>query len=199
MARFVFCAVPSILLPLIMIAVGCGVGAACIVYSVKLIKRQIKLSNSITLVELKSAKIHYWIFALVTAFFFVYVVFQMIDANGPEVILLRDYFAMPRWQALIMLAFLVFMLLCALFLFATLIKCRGGVVDKGVYTAVRYLEWYHVHDYIIDEEKCVVILTADKHTFKSLKGTTPPLKVAKNDIPKLKFILNKNKNKFSSF
>ena len=199
MARFIFCAVPSIVLPIIMVAVGGVIGALCIAYAVKLIKRQIKLSNSITLVELKSTKIHYWIFALCAAFFFVYVLFQMTDPNGPELLLLQKYFSMPRWQALLMLGFLAFMLICALFLLVVLIRCRGGVVDKGVYTAVRYLEWYHVHDYIIDEEKCVVILSADKDTFKTLKGTTPPLKVAKNDIPKLKFILNKNKNKFSSF
>mgnify|MGYP001043612898 CR=1 FL=1 len=199
MVNFVFCAVPSIVLPVIMTAVSCAAGAACIAFAVQLIKRQVKLSNSITLVELKSTKLHYAIFALAVAFFFVYVIFQMIDAGAPEIILLNEYFGMPRWQALWMLGFLAFLLLCAEFLLAVLLKCRGGVVDRGVYTAVRYLQWYHVHDYIIDEEKCVVILTADKDTFKTLKGTTPPLKVAKNDIPKLKFILNKNKNKFSGF
>lgn len=199
MISSLFCAVPSAVLPSVMAVVAVAVGAACIAFAVTLIKRQIKLNNSITLVELKSTRVHYFVFLLIVAFFIVYVLFQMIDAAGPELRLLEKYFGMKRTAALVTLGFLMFMLLCAEFLLAVLAKCRGGVVDKGVYTAVRYLEWYHVHDYIIDEEKCVVILSADKDTFKTLSGTTPPLKVAKNDIPKLKFILNKNKNKFSGF
>ena len=42
-----------------------------------------------------------------------------------------------------------------------------------------------------------MVLSGNKDTFKTLDGTTPPMRVAVNDIPKLKFILNKNKNKFS--
>ncbi|MCX4314483.1 MAG: hypothetical protein OSJ83_11625, partial [Clostridia bacterium] len=61
------------------------------------------------------------------------------------------------------------------------------------------LDWHHVRDYIIDEERGMLMLSADKNTFSTLRNLTTPFRVAKTDIQKLKFILNKNKNKFSDF
>ena len=98
-----------------------------------------------------------------------------------------------------MLGFLLAFLLCVLFLLVTLARSKSAVVDRGVYSGMRYLDWYHVHDYSIDELHGTVILSSDPYTFFTLSGTTPPLRVAKNDVPKLEFILNKNKNKFSVY
>ncbi|MDR2202257.1 MAG: hypothetical protein LBP26_05805 [Clostridiales bacterium] len=185
--------------PIIMIIVGTVVGVACIVFGAGLIKRQIKLYNSITLVELKSTKAHYMLFAPPVAFLIIFTVFQMIDPAASEVALNAERLGMRRWQTNLTLGFLLFLLVSVEFLLVVLLQSKGGVVDRGIYTSILYLDWYHVHDYIIDEERCVVILTSQKDTFATLRGTTPPLRVSKNDVDKLKFILNKNKNKFSGF
>ena len=72
-------------------------------------------------------------------------------------------------------------------------------MDKGVYTGFDVLDWHQVRDYIIDEERGILELSSDKATFSTLKHLTTPFRVKKTDVAKLKFILNKNKNKFSGF
>jgi len=184
-------------LPVIVGIVCAIVGGVLIAVTVRQIRRQVKLYNSITLVELKSFKWHYFVFIFVAAFFVFYVITQMADYAAPEVNVMSENLNMQRWQVNLTLAFMLYLLLAVEFLLIVLARSKSAVVDKGIYSGMRYLDWYHVHDYIIDEERGHVILSSDKYTFFTLRGTTPPLKVAKNDIPKLKFILNKNKNKFS--
>lgn len=184
-------------LPVIVGIVCAIVGGVLIAVAVRQIRRQVKLYNSITLVELKSFKWHYFVFIFVAAFFVFYVITQMADYAAPEVNVMSENLNMQRWQVNLTLAFMLYLLLAVEFLLIVLARSKSAVVDKGIYSGMRYLDWYHVHDYIIDEERGHVILSSDKYTFFTLRGTTPPLKVAKNDIPKLKFILNKNKNKFS--
>lgn len=185
--------------PIIVGIVSLVVGVVCVVLAINLLKKQVKLYNSISLVSLKHTKVHYWIFMLILAFFIFYIVMQMIDPNGSEVIKMLSAMNIKRWLTNTCLAFLLGLLVCVGFLLGTLASAKCAVVDRGVYAGIKYLDWYHVHDYIIDEDRGLVILSCNKFTFGTLVGTTPPLKVAKNDIPKLKFILNKNKNKFSSF
>lgn len=195
-AKFIITIKPYVL-PVLVGVVCLIVGAVLALAAVRQIMRQIKLYNSITLVELKSFKWHYFVFICVTALFIFYAVTQMADPEAPEIGLMRETLNMKRWQTNIVLGALVGLMVCVEFLLVVLARSRSAVVDRGVYTGMRFLDWYHVHDYIIDEERGHVILSSDKFTFFTLRGTTPPLKVAKNDIPKLKFILNKNKNKFS--
>ena len=52
---------------------------------------------------------------------------------------------------------------------------------------------------MIDEDKGIVVLSSDKDTFSTLRRLTSPFKVKKQDVEKIKFILNKNKNKFSDY
>lgn len=184
-------------LPVLMGVVCVIVGATLALTAVRQIKRQLKLYNSITLVELKNFKWHYYVFICVTAFFIFYVITQMADPAAPEIALMYETLGMKRWQTNITLGFVTGLLFCVEFILVVLARSRSAVVDRGVYSGMRYLDWYNVHDYIIDEDRGQVILSSDKYTFFTLRGTTPPLHVAKNDIPKLKFILNKNKNKFS--
>ena len=185
-------------LPVLVGVVSIVVGGVLIAFTVRQIMRQVKLYNSITLVELKSFKWHYYVFIGLIAFLIFFDITQMADPKAPEVIQLELMFNMERWQSNIVLGALLGLMLCAEFLLVVLARSKSAVVDKGVYSGIGFTDWYHVHDYIIDEASGKVILSSDKGTFSTLKGTTPPLKVAKNDIPKLKFILNKNKNKFST-
>lgn len=185
-------------LPLLVCAVAVCVSAFLITATVRQIKRQVKLYNSIKLVELKSGKIRYWAFIPLIAFFVFYLVTQIFDPQAPERVMMSELFALKNWQYNMTLSFAVLLLAAVEAFLLTLALSKSAVVDKGIYTEYSYLDWYRVHDYIIDEDRGVVILSSNKYTFRTLDGTTPPMKVAANDIPKLKFILNKNKNKFSS-
>lgn len=198
-ANKIIVTIEPFVLPVLVGAVCIVAGAALVTIAVRQIKKQIKLYNSITLVELKNYKWHYYAFVFFVALFIFYAVTQMADPAAPEFALLARTLKMKRWHCNIVLGAVVGFLLCVEFFLVTLLRSKSAVVDRGVYCGLRYLDWYHVHDYIIDETKGTVILSSDPYTFFTLRGTTPPLRVAKNDIPKLKFILNKNKNKFSGF
>ena len=194
----VFNIVMSHALPILVGVVSIAVGGVLIAFTVRQIMHQVKLHNSITLVELKSFKWHYYVFIVIIAFLIFFDITQMADPQAPELNRLYATFEMKRWQANIVLGALLGLLLCVEFFLVVLARSKSAVVDKGVYSGILFIDWYHVHDYIIDEANGKVILSSDKETFSTLRGTTPPLRVAKNDIPKLKFILNKNKNKFSA-
>jgi len=181
-----------------MIIVTFAAGIICLASVIRLVRRQIKLINSIMLVELKSGKWHYMVFFAFGFVAFLVTVFALVGIFDSEFITLYKAFAMPAWQVQLILSFLLFLIVAVEFLFIVLYFAKSAVVDKGIYTALNYLDWYHVHDYIIDEHKGVVILSTSKDTFNTIRGTTTPLRVTKEDIPKLKFILNKNKNKFSA-
>lgn len=179
--------------------VGLGVGAIAIERAVRLILRQIALYHSINLVELKTRKIVYWIAAAVVGFMIFYVIMQMADAEAPVLATFDALFGVGRTHTNIALMFLLVVLIAVEFFVVVLGLCRNAVVDKGVYTGLEMLDWHQVRDYVIDEERGILVLSSDKQTFSTLKHLTTPFRVSKPDIAKLKFILNKNKNKFSGF
>ena len=165
---------------------------AAIVYQVvKLVMRQIKLYHSITLVELRTNKIAYWIFAGVIGFLMFYLIMQMADGESPGVVAFATLFGADMLHADIAFAFALLVIGLAL--------SRNAIVDKGVYTNFAVLDWHQVRDYMIDEDKGIVVLSSDKDTFSTLRRLTSPFKVKKQDVEKIKFILNKNKNKFSDY
>lgn len=166
---------------------------------VRLIRRQIKLYHSINLVELKTRKIMYWIFAFVIGFLIFYAVLQMVDPQAPIVQEFGRLFGVGRLHTNLALMFPLIVMIAAEAFIVVLGISRNAVVDKGVYTNFDMLDWHQVRDYIIDEDRGILVLSSDKNTFGTLSHITTPFRVAKQDIPKLKFILNKNKNKFSGF
>ena len=196
-AKFILVIEPYVL-PVIVGVVSLAVGGVLIAFTIRQIIRQVKLHNSITLVELRSFKWHYYVFIGVIAFLIFFDITQMADPEAPELIRMDDMFGMTRWQSNIVLGALLGLMVFAEFFLVVLAYSKSAVVDKGVYCGMGFTDWYHVQDYIIDENSGRVILSSDKGTFSTLRGTTTPMRVAKNDVPKLKFILNKNKNKFSS-
>ncbi len=197
---FIMCDMVGYLITVIITAiVSCAVSAVLIEKSVKLILRQIELYHSIVLVELKTRKLIYWIFAVVVGFLIFYTVMQMADAEAPSVTEFNELFGVGRVHTNIALMFVLIVMISAEAFMIMLGISRNAVVDKGVYTNFDMLDWHHVRDYIIDEERGMLMLSADKNTFSTLRNLTTPFRVAKTDIQKLKFILNKNKNKFSDF
>jgi len=183
---------------LIMVPTICVACSAYIVYSiVAQIKCQIRLHGSITLVELKSRKVHYYVFAAILVVVIVYSAFQIFDPRSPDTTAFATYFGFEKWHTNIALSAILLCSVCLLGWLVSVIVGKCAVVDKGIYTGFRYIEWHYLYDYIIDMHNSAVVLSTNKSTFLTLFGTTPPLKVAKNDIQKLIFILNKNKNKFN--
>lgn len=181
-------------------AIVCTVVTAVIAYqAVRLISRQIKLYHSINLVELKTSKVMYWIFAVIAVFLFIYITMQMADGNSVTARTFYDLFGVDKSMTNIALMFVLIVIFAVAAFLILLALSRNAVVDKGVYTNFGMLDWHQVRDYIIDERRGVLVLSSDKETFATLRSLTTPFKVARGDIEKLKFILNKNKNKFSGF
>lgn len=178
---------------------SCAITAVLIQKLVTLILRQIKLYHSIMLVELKTRKIMYWIFAAVIGVLIFFVIMQMADPDAPSVLDFNRLFGVGRLHTNIALMFVLIVMIAAEAFVVMLGISKNAVVDKGIYTNFDMLDWHQVRDYIIDEKRGVLVLSSDKQTFSTLRNLTTPFKVAKADVQKLKFILNKNKNKFSGF
>lgn len=167
--------------------------------AVRLIMRQIKLYHSINLVELKTGKAVFWTFSVIVGFLIFYIIMQMADAEAPSVTEFYNLFGVGRTLTNIALMFVLIVMIAAETFIVLLGISKNAVVDKGIYTGFDMLDWHQVRDYIIDEERGILVLSSDKNTFSTLKHLTTPFRVKKNDVQKLKFILNKNKNKFSGF
>ena len=157
---------------------------------------QRRLHKSIKLIELKTVKLHYAIFAVLTGGAFLYFIGQAADAGSPE----RSFFArlLNFTDAAFngMISFVIVMLAALTAMFVLLASAKCAVMDKGVYTGLRFVEWYDIYDFLIDEKNCRVIFTVSNNTFTTLSGTTPPYKFKSEDTQKLVFICNKNKNSF---
>lgn len=166
---------------------------------VKLILRQIKLNHSINLVKLKTQKIMYWIAAAVIGLMVFFTIMQMADAEAPSVVDFKALFGVDRLHTNIALMFVLIVMIAAEAFIIALALSKSAVVDKGVYTNFDMLDWHQVRNYIIDERACVLVLTTDRTTFSTLRHVSTPFRIAKADIQKLKFILDKNKNKFDAF
>ncbi len=184
----------------IITAVVCTAVTVITVYqTVRLILRQIKLYHSINLVELKTSKIMYVVFIGVIGFLLICTILQMAEGESKTVQAFSAWFGVGRTLTNIALMFALIATFAVELFLTVLAVARNAVVDKGVYTNFGMLDWHQVRDYIIDEDRGVLILSSDKETFSTLKNLTTPFRVARGDIEKIKFILNKNKNKFSGF
>lgn len=159
-------------------------------------RRQHRLKYSITLVELKTGKLLYWVFDILLGLMLIVCLAVLIMPEGALVEPLVNDFQLTATQirlTMIPVIFVVFDIL-ALCIALTIAKC--AVVDKGIYTAVRFLDWHHLYDYHFESGGNKVVVSSNRNGPLTLAGTTPPLKFNPDDYEKLKFILNKNKNKF---
>ena len=176
-----------------------GVTVSVVLLTVRIIARQVKLYHSINLVELKTSKLVFIIFAGSVGFLIIYIIWQMAKVDSQTTLLFVELFGVGKTETNIALMFALIIAIATETLLVALTFCKNAVVDKGVYTNTDLLDWHRVRDYMIDEEKCVLVLSSDRNTFSTLRRLTPPFRFKKSDVEKLKFILNKNKNKFSGF
>ncbi len=176
-----------------------GVTAVIVWQIVLLIMRQRKLYHSIQLVELKPSKVIYWVFAFIVGLFIIYILLQIADGGSASMRAFAELFGVGRKHANTVFLFVLLAMTATEAFIIGLAVSRSAVVDKGVYTNFGMLDWHQVRDYIVDEKKGMLILTSDRDTFSTLRNITTPFRISKGDVEKLKFILNKNKNKFSGF
>ncbi len=179
--------------------IATAVTAVLVRQVVRLVMRQIKLYHSINLVELRTSKLAYWVFAALIGALIFFTVMSMFNPDAPGTVAMCEMFDVPHAKVNVALMFGLIVMFAAETFVVVLAVSRTAVVDKGVYTNFGMLDWHQVRDYIIDEERCVLVLSSDKNTFSTLNSLTTPFRVKREDIQKLKFILNKNKNKFSGF
>lgn len=158
----------------------------------KLVRMQLQLKYSITLVQLKSPKLFLFVADAILA---VLMIFSLSEVFAPGEQILSIF---SLNETLIRLALGAAFAICfvALGITLTLTFCKSAVVDRGVFIGAQFLDWYHLYDYYIDEATAKLILSNNPDGPLTLKGTTMPLRYNKNDSEKLKFILNKNRNKF---
>ncbi len=179
--------------------IATAVTAVLVRQVVRLVMRQIKLYHSINLVELKTGKLVYWVFAALIGALIFFTVMSMINPEAQGITDMCELFGVSHAKVNVALMFGLIVMFAAETFVVVLAISRTAVVDKGVYTNFGMLDWHQVRDYIIDEERCVLVLSSDKNTFSTLNSLTTPFRIKREDIQKLKFILNKNKNKFSGF
>ncbi len=179
--------------------IATAVTAVLVRQVVRLVMRQIKLYHSINLVELKTGKLVYWVFAALIGALIFFTVMSMINPEAHGITDMCELFGVSHAKVNVALMFGLIVMFAAETFVVVLAISRTAVVDKGVYTNFGMLDWHQVRDYIIDEERCVLVLSSDKNTFSTLNSLTTPFRIKREDIQKLKFILNKNKNKFSGF
>jgi len=125
----------------------------------------------------------------------VFIVSQIFDSYGPEIDNLRYHYSINRAFSIVILSAVTLLGLSIALIAGTGIINVSAVMDRGLTNSGRFYDWYNLHDYLIDKNNRLTVST-EKLTFLTFKGILPPMKVKEEDIPKLEFILNKNKNKF---
>jgi len=182
------------------LSVAVGVSAlATIVLTAIIIARlreQKKLHSSIQLVQLKTFRLHCIVFAIAGGLFLLFLVGQTLDSASPERRFLIGMFGLKKAEFIIMSVAIEVFLFAFTFFYAICTFSKCAVVDKGVYTCYGFVGWSDIYDYIVNENNGRVIFTVNKESFSSMRGTTQPYKVQPEEISKIVFILNKNKNKF---
>jgi hypothetical protein len=181
---------PSIVTAVVFIASGLFVW--------RLIRRQRKLKYSITLVSLKDNKLPWLIADAVIGIVILICIYRLIAPPDTLLDTMLKYYNLGSGSARAVVACAALIAISAEAVTASLTASHTAVVDRGVYTLTGFMEWYRVYDYYVDPDKKYVMLSTSKNGPLTLKGTTPPLRFRTEDLDKLKFILNKNKNKFIS-
>ncbi|HEY8390766.1 MAG TPA: DUF5673 domain-containing protein [Clostridia bacterium] len=189
---------PKILISLLSSVAGI-VLAGTVFFLVKTIKHQHRLKYSITIISLKTNKFFYWLLDILLAFTAIICIFLMIEPEGK--FLTKELYSIWNMNTLYVriTMLLLFIIICCIMSISIMMTiAKSAVVNDGIYTAVYFLDWHHLYDFYFEKKGNKVIVSNNRNGALTLSGTSTPLKFSKNDGEKLKFLLNKNKNKFVS-
>ncbi|HEY8443745.1 MAG TPA: DUF5673 domain-containing protein [Clostridia bacterium] len=166
------------------------------------IRHQRRLKYSITIIPLKTNKFFYWLLDILLALLFCGLVYLFINPSDQNVYpLTKELFTvwnLNTAEVRIVLALLMVINLTVLAVSAVLTYAKSAVVNDGIYTAIYFLDWNHLYDFYFEKKGNKVIVSNNRNGALTLSGTSSPLKFNPADREKLKFLLNKNKNKFVS-
>lgn len=163
------------------------------------IRHQRRLKYSITIISLKTNKFFYWLLDIFLVLVFVMLVYIFIKPQNS--ILTKELYSqwnLKTGEIRIVLSLLMVINLSCLAISAILTYAKSAVVNDGIYTAIYFLDWNHLYDFYFEKKGNKVIVSNNRNGALTLSGTSTPLKFDSADREKLKFLLNKNKNKFVS-
>lgn len=173
--------------------------AGTVFFLVRTIRHQHRLKYSITIISLKTNKFFYWVLDIMLFFVLVVCVSLLIDPKGN--FLTKELYGIWNMNTLYVrsvLFLLSVIVLCGLSITVMMTFAKSAVVNDGIYTAVYFLDWHHLYDFHFEKKGNKVVVSNNRNGALTLSGTSTPLRFSKNEREKLKFILNKNKNKFVS-
>ncbi len=185
-----------IIIPIIIsIAAAAAIGVS-VCFAYRILKQQHKLYNSIQLVILKTNRVQYWVAAGILGALAV-ACFTMLLAKADAVYdFCTQGYGLSVGAVNLIMIMLTLMLLVLSGLTVVFSFAKSAIVDRGIQTPNRFVSWHKLYYYHIDEERARLIFSVSKKGPYTLLGTIGAFSFAAGDIEKIKFILNKNKNKF---
>lgn len=74
-----------------------------------------------------------------------------------------------------------------------MMTCRFAVLDCGIVSPFRYIDWLHLYEYKIENNK--VFFYKDEEGYDTINAISPKLSFDKANLNKLEFLLNKHRVK----
>jgi hypothetical protein len=163
------------------------------------IRHQRRLKYSITIIPLRTNKFFYWLLDVLLVLLFGGLMYLFIKPMGNGLTKeLYSVWNLNTGEVRIVLSLLMVIDLICLAVAAVLTYAKSAVVNDGIYTAIYFLDWNHLYDFYFEKKGNKVIVSNNRNGALTLSGTSSPLRFNPADREKLKFLLNKNKNKFVS-
>lgn len=173
--------------------------AISIFFVVKTVRHQYRLRYSITIISLRTNKFFYFlldILLLCAAFFCIAFI-----VNPVGNFLTKELFAIWKMNIFLVritLGLLLIIIISVLAISVMLSFAKNAVVNDGIFTSVYFFDWHHLYDFYFEKKGNSVVISNNRNGALTLSGTSSPLVFKSREREKLKFILNKNKNKFVS-
>ncbi|MDI9486405.1 MAG: hypothetical protein QM214_00605 [Bacillota bacterium] len=88
---------------------------------------------------------------------------------------------------------ITFILIMFSALLIKMMTCRFAVLDGGIVTPFRYINWLHLYEYKIEGNR--VFFYKDENGYDTIRAISPRLSFDEANISKLEFLLNRHKVK----
>ncbi|MFW5780750.1 MAG: hypothetical protein ACOCWI_04805 [Bacillota bacterium] len=96
-------------------------------------------------------------------------------------------------QLYIIFCSIIFILIMFSALLIKMMTCRFAVLDCGIVTPFRYINWLHLYDYKIENDK--IFFYKDENGYDTIRAISPRLSFDEANTNKLKFLLKRHKVK----
>lgn len=118
-----------------------------------------------------------------------------------HIILLAVFVILIVVSIILMITTTLYIIFCSIIvilaMFSALIvkmmTCRFAVLDCGIVTPFRYINWLHLYEYKIDKGK--IFFYKDEDGYDTIRAISPWLSFDEANTEKLKFLLNRHRVK----